>query len=96
MKKHKHCKWCGDAGIEIVKEFENLNFTNKICFTWQSRPQFKSTIYLKDLPKLPETEVNVNATQAYFDVVDWLNNGSKKPNLMRKALINYFMIHCLI
>ena len=74
--------WCEDAGMEILEEFDSLQYPKKICFTWRNYPQLKSAIWLEGLPKLQETMIDLNATQMQFDVVNWINNGSKECGRM--------------
>lgn len=72
--------WSGSVGAELIKEFESFSYSHKICFTCNDYPQFKSTVWIKGVIVSPKIWFNVNVTQRYFDVVDWLNGGSGKFN----------------
>jgi len=67
-------KFSGDNLLctkELIKEFDNLNFSHKVCFTAKEYPMFKSTVCIKD--GVVEGETIYPVSKKSFDVVRWLN-----------------------
>lgn len=61
-----------------IKEFDNLPFKNKVCFTSKEYPNYKSTVWLKGFINEPTIGDVVNSSpeeyKKCFDVANWLNN----------------------
>lgn len=61
-----------------IKEFENLPFKNKVCFTAKMYPNYRSTVWLRSFKKEPHIGDIINdypeVFKKFFDVANWLNN----------------------
>lgn len=60
---------------ELIKEFDNLGFENKVCFTAKKYPDLKSNVWFSGYQDQSHIENELTEYKKYFDVVDWLNNG---------------------
>lgn len=66
---------------EIIKEFDQLPYKNKVIFTSNQYPQYKSTIFCDEYVNEKEVGVLTNFRNIagerlydrYFDIVGWLN-----------------------
>lgn len=57
---------------QILKEFEQLNYPRKVCFTSQPFPDFKSTIFIPE--SIEDGAKMFPISSKYFDVIRWLNH----------------------
>lgn len=56
---------------EVIKEFDNLAYQNKIIFTSRKLPCIKYSVYIENM----DTDKEMNRYMEYFDAVSWLNEG---------------------
>ncbi|VVB97678.1 Uncharacterised protein [uncultured archaeon] len=64
---------------EHIKEFDNLPFKHKVCFTAKEYPNYKSVVWLKGYknePYIGDIVWNPEEYKKYFDVANWLNDTS--------------------
>lgn len=54
-----------------LKEFESLEFSNKICFTAKPYSDFPSAFFI---PEVDDEYRSFLITERHFDIVSWLNN----------------------
>lgn len=69
-------KFC-DANLcdeKYIEEFNNLNYSKKICFTAKNYPHLNSVIWLNELSSQKSVKNEWKICKKYFDVVNWLNN----------------------
>jgi uncharacterized protein (DUF1919 family) len=62
-----------DPGLcteQMLRQFEELDFSNKVCFTTKEYPQFPSTIYIPNY--FVEGAPMYLPTLKYFDAMGWL------------------------
>lgn len=62
------------CNYEHLKEFECLKEKNKICFTAQNYPEFKSTIQLKKYRKYKEIKEDYYSGHRYFNIIEYINS----------------------
>lgn len=68
---------------EDIKEFDQLPYKNKVCFTHKKYPQYKSTFYISGSEKDEYLKSLMNYVYPWwikryydqFDFVSWLNEG---------------------
>lgn len=58
---------------DLIKEFDNLPFSNKICFTANKYPNLKSSIQITEFENKGYLEDYLKKYKKYFNVIDWLN-----------------------
>jgi len=76
-------KFCDrdEFSLELLKEFENLDFKNKVCFISQNYSNFKSAVWIKECVNNATVIDGKNlysVSKKYFDIPGWLNCGSGK------------------
>lgn len=90
-KKNIFLKFC-DRGLcteENMKEFDQLDFPNKVCFTAKKYSHFKSNVWVRecrDEPYVIDGGSLYKVCGKYFNVIDWLNGGSGHIKLTQKLL----------
>ena len=69
-------KFCeqNECSSEHIKRFENLPFKNKICFTTNEYPGYKSVIWFKDQVKNEEVVRDYYESHKYLNIIDYINN----------------------
>jgi uncharacterized protein (DUF1919 family) len=82
-------KFC-DRGLcteQLIAEFDQLNFSQKVCFTSKNYPDFKSAVWVKECRNAPyvvDGSSLYRVSREYFDVIDWLNGGSGHVKITQK------------
>ncbi len=78
---------------ELIADFNQLDFSNKVCFTSKNYPDFKSNIWIKECSNEPcvfDGGSLYSVCRNYFDVIDWLNGGSGYVKFTQKIINKVF------
>ena len=81
---HDYCN------IDIIEEFNDLAYRNKVFFSSRNLPHLKSTVWIKECELLDHVMDGYSLyfkSKKYFDVVQWLNGEtSTEPNWRLETL----------
>jgi uncharacterized protein (DUF1919 family) len=64
---------------ELIKTFDNLPFTKKVCFTAKDYTHYKSCVHIKEYQEksyVGDLYNNFSVLGKYFDFASWLSGGS--------------------
>lgn len=61
------------CNYEIIKKFEALPFSNKVCFTRDYYPEIKSSCYIEEM-KDPKRLWDVETIIKHFNLTEFINN----------------------
>jgi uncharacterized protein (DUF1919 family) len=61
----------------ILKQFDQLQYNNKVSFTAKEYPELRTSVWLKELYNDEEVVNEHVYYKKYFDVVKWLNQDKK-------------------
>jgi uncharacterized protein (DUF1919 family) len=68
---------------EFIKQFDQMPFQYKVCFTAKEYPELKSTIWINEYrnePHVGDLYTEYYNLKKHFDFVDWLNGGTGRNN----------------
>ena len=63
--------------LELLEEFQKLDFKNKVCFTSKPYPMFNSVVWIKQCQGKPYVMDGMSLYKAfkkYFKLISWLNS----------------------
>jgi len=63
------------CNLEIIKQFDDLQFQNKICFTKDDHKEIKSSCYIEEMND-PTRTWDVETIMKHFNLTEFINNGS--------------------
>lgn len=63
------------CNLEIIKQFDDLQFQNKICFTKDDHKEIKSSCYIEEMND-PTRTWDVETIMKHFDLTEFINNAS--------------------
>jgi len=64
------------CNLDIIKQFDALPFSNKICFTRDDHKEIKSSCFIEEM-KDPNRLWDVETIMKHFDITEFINNRSK-------------------
>ena len=64
------------CNLEIIKQFDDLQFQNKICFTKDDHKEIKSSCYIEEMND-PTRTWDVETIMKHFNLTEFINNRSK-------------------
>ncbi len=73
----------------MIKNFDAVDFQNKVCFTARNYPEIRSSVWIKECQNescVPDGAQLYQTCKKYFDVINWLNTGSGRVGFQRKLL----------
>ncbi|BCZ46667.1 hypothetical protein psyc5s11_27340 [Clostridium gelidum] len=63
------------CNLDIIKQFDALPFSNKICFTRDDHPDIKSSCFIEEM-KDPKRLWDVETIMKHFDITEFIDNRS--------------------
>lgn len=92
----KFCDREYDRGLcndELLMEFDKLNYFHKVCFTSRKYHSIKSNVWISECASQPcvvDGTLLWNMSKKYFDVANWLDNGTGYPSTPYKLINKWF------
>jgi uncharacterized protein (DUF1919 family) len=77
-----------------LRQFDKLPFSHKVCFTGKHRPDLEHAAWIREFEKTGHVE-NIQLMRhyrPYFDLADWLNGGTGKPDGFYRFFVSFMAV----